>query len=79
MKTILVALSCVAAIGCSSTKEIQVEMVRAELIKIDTVFRQPNEKKQLTWRDQDNIEYISFTAMDQTYPIGIHMVVMRTK
>lgn len=79
MKTILAALSFVAVTGCASTKEIQVEMVQAELIKIDTVFRQPYGKKQLTWRDKDNIEYKSFVSMDQTYPLGISMIVMRTR
>jgi hypothetical protein len=79
MKTLLVAMSCAAAIGCGSTKEIQVEMVRAELVRIDTVFRRPDTKQQLTWKDQDNIRYISFAAMDQTFPLGISMVVMRTR
>ena len=79
MKIILAVMGCVAIIGCNTGKEIQVEMVQAELIKIDTVFRQPNEKKQLTWRDQNNIEYISFVSMDHTYPLGMSMLVMRTR
>jgi hypothetical protein len=79
MKTILAAIGLVAVIGCNTGKEIQVEMVQAELIRIDTVFRQPNERKQLTWRDQDNIEYISFVSMNHTYPLGISMIVMRAR
>jgi hypothetical protein len=79
MKTILVAMVCLAAVACSSVREIQVEMVRAELVKIDTVFRRPNEKQQLTWRDHDNIKYVSFASMDQNFPLGISMVVMRTR
>ena len=79
MKTILVAIAFMAVTGCSIEKEIQVEMVQAELIKIDTVFRQPNERKQLTWRDQDNIQYISFVPMNQTYLLGASMLVMRTR
>ena len=79
MKTILAAMCFFAVIGCNNGKEIQVEMVQAELIRIDTLFRQSNERKQLTWRDQDNIEYISFVSMNNTYPLGISMIVMRTR
>jgi hypothetical protein len=80
MKTLLLAMSLLAMGGCSTPiKEIQVEMVTAELVKIDTIFRQANERKLLTWRDQDNIKYISFAAMDQTYPLGISMIVMRAR
>lgn len=79
MKTILVVIAFMAITGCATEKEIQVEMVQAELIKIDTVFRNPNERKQLTWRDQDNIQYISFIPMNQTYLLGVSMVVMRTR
>lgn len=79
MKTILAAVSFIAIIGCSTQKEIQVEMVQAELIKIDTVFRQPKEQKLLTWRGQDNVEYISFVSMNQTYSLGTSMMVLRTR
>ncbi len=81
MKTFLVAMVVVAAIavGCSSVKPLQMEIVRAELIKIDTVFRQQNEKKLLTWRDQDNIEYVTFMPMNQSFPLGVSMLVMRSR
>ena len=81
MKTFLVTIIVVAAtaVGCSSVKPLQMEIVRAELIKIDTVFRQQNEKKLLTWRDQDNIEYITFATMNQSFPLGVSMLVMRSR
>lgn len=79
MKTILMAVVIMAAVGCTSSKPIQMEMVRAQLVKIDTVFRQQNEKKLLTWRDQDNIEYVTFAAMSQTYPLGVSVLVMRAR
>ncbi|HKZ65053.1 MAG TPA: hypothetical protein VJ111_01790 [Chitinophagaceae bacterium] len=79
MKTILAAMCFLAVIGCNTGKEIQVEMVQAELIRIDTLFRQSNNRKLLTWRDQNNIEYISFVSMNHTYPLGISMIVMRAR
>lgn len=79
MKTFLFTLSLAAAIGCTSSKEIQVELVKAELIKIDTVYRQPNERKMLTWRDDHNIEYVSFVSMHQSYALGTSMLVLRQR
>jgi hypothetical protein len=79
MKTILVAIGIVAVTGCTSPKQIQVELVNAELIKIDTIFRQTNDLKQLTWKDKDQIQYVSFAAMNEVYPIGTRMLVMRTR
>lgn len=80
MKTLLVAMASVAAAACTSVKEIQVEMIQAQLIKIDTVHRQPNQyQQQLTWKGKDNIEYICFVAMDQVYPLGVSLLVMKTK
>jgi len=80
MKTILVAIAFVVAVGCSSVPPLQVEMVKAELVKIDTIFRQEYEKKQLTWRDlNNNIEYVSFVSMHETYPLGTTIFVMRTR
>ena len=79
MKTIVVAMGIVAVTGCSSTKQIQVELVNAELIKIDTVFRQPKDLKQLTWRDQDHIQYVSFASMNEAYTLGTRLLVMRAR
>jgi uncharacterized protein YxeA len=83
MKTTLMAIAfagAVAAIGCTSTKDIQVEMVNAELVKIDTVYRQSSqEQQQLTWRDRNNVEYTSYVSMTQRYPIGMTMVVLRQR
>ena len=83
MKTILVGVAGVVAaalIGCSSEKELQVEMVSAELIKIDTIFRQsPLPQQLLTWRDQDHIQYVSFVPITQSYNLGTVMTVLRQR
>jgi hypothetical protein len=83
MKTILAILGAIALvialIGCRTQKEIQVEMVQAELVKIDTIVRQFHEQKLFTWRDKDNILYVSFMPMNYNYPIGSSMVVFRAR
>jgi hypothetical protein len=79
MKTFLFIASLATVIGCTSGKEIQVQLVKAELVKIDTVYRLPREKKMLTWRDENNIEYISFVAMHQSYTLGTSMMLLRQR
>ena len=69
-----------ATTGCVTTKEINVEMVSARLVRIDTVYRNTDhEKQQLTWRDADNIEYTSLVSMNRAYPVGIVMTVLRQR
>ena len=78
MKTILAVLL-IAITGCYTSKEIEVEMVQAELVKIDTVTRHPDTQKMLTWRDQDDIDYISYASMHENYSLGLRMLVMRRR
>lgn len=82
MKTTLVAIALLAVIGCTNSfREIQqVDMVNAKLIKIDTIWRHPDRVKQLTWKDSDDIQYISYVSIyNEMYDIGSIMYVMRKR
>jgi hypothetical protein len=80
MKTILGLAALVALSGCYVHKELQVEMVKAELIKIDTVYRQSNSQKQvLTWRDQYNMEYVTYVPLDEAYVVGTKLTMLRNR
>jgi len=82
MKTMLAgcALAVVFLCGCYSQKELQVEMIRAELIRIDTVHRATSiEQQQLTWRDEWNMEYVSFVPMQEKYLVGTRMTMLRNR
>ena len=81
MKTILLPLALIAAAGCASLKETQqVDMVQAKVIKIDNVYRYPEHLKQLTWKDNDDIRYISYVSIyNEMYAIGSSMYVMRKR
>jgi hypothetical protein len=82
MKTTLVALALLAAIGCTNSfREIQqVDMVRVQVVKIDTIFRHPEKVKQLTWKDTDDIQYITFVSIyNELHPVGSSMYVMRRR
>lgn len=79
MKTILVAVIFVGAIGCSVGKDIQVEFVTAKLINIDTVYRFSKYEKALTWEDDNKIRYTSYLSMEKHVPVGMKMIVMRPR
>ena len=67
-------------IGCTQEKEVEVSMSDVQLIKIDTIQRYPNaSEKILTWRSDDNINYISFAPIETYYPLGARMKVMVRK
>ena len=81
MKTILLPFALIAAVGCANLRETQqVDMVTARVVRIDTVFRYPDHMKQLTWKDNDDIQYISYVSMhNEMYAIGSSMYVMRKR
>lgn len=82
MKTTLIVLALWATIGCTSAyREVQeVDMVKAQLVRIDTIFRHPEKVKQLTWKDSDNIQYISYVSLrNELYSVGASLYVMRKR
>jgi len=81
MKTILTAMILLATAGCANLRQAQqVSMIKAEVIRVDTLYRYPGNIKQLTWRDTDNMEYISFVSIyNQEYSLGSNMYVMRRR
>jgi hypothetical protein len=82
MKTMIVLLlAMVALASCYTPREIQVDIVSAQLVRIDTVFRYMNDKSQqvLTWRDNENIEYVSYVPLQASYTVGTRMAVLRKR
>ena len=82
MKTTLVAVALLALIGCTNSfREIQqADMVKAQVVKIDTIWRYPERVKQLTWKDTDEIKYITYVSIyNELYAIGSSMYVMRKR
>ena len=77
MKTILVLAIVVAFYSCYEPRELQAEMVSAELVKIDTVFRYANDPRQLlTWRDDNHIDYITYAPLTNSFLVGSGMIVL---
>jgi len=73
MKTFLVIAALVALYSCALRKEIAAEMVSAELIRIDTVYRNQSAEQILTWRDPYKVEYVTYASMSRTYILGSRM------
>jgi hypothetical protein len=82
MKTLLAGvILCTAVCSCNTYKELQADMIKAELIKIDTINRYSNDarKQQLTWRDEYNLEYVSIVPLQETYVLGTKLLMLRPK
>lgn len=79
MKTILAVATITALFSCSSPRELQAEMVSAELVKIDTAFRYSDPQQMLTWRDANQVDYITYAPMNNTFLLGSKMIVLVKK
>ena len=80
MKTFL-GLMAIAAIcsSCYTHRDVQVDLVSAELIRIDTIVRHTQQEQQLTWRDDSKMEYISYADLNRIFRIGTRITVFRTR
>ena len=76
MKTILAVATIAALYSCSSPREIQAEMVGAELVKIDTAFRYGIPEQMLTWRDDNHVDYVTYAPMNNIFFIGSRTLVL---
>lgn len=69
--------------GCYTQRDLEAEMVRAELIRIDTVQRYLHNiatpQKQLTWRDSDNLQFITYVPMHMYFAVGTSMTMLKTR
>lgn len=77
MKAVWLVIAALSLQSCISSKEsVQVNMLNAELVRIDTLFRYKTPVKVLTWRSSDQTEYYSYAKLSEHYNIGIKMPVL---
>ncbi len=71
MKTILVMATAIPILdlySCPGPRELQAEMVSAQLIKIDTAFHYATRSEQmLPWRNENNVDYITYAPMSNYF------------
>ena len=75
MKAIFAVAAIVFFCGCYSYKEVQVELMNAELIRIDTVYRYERQEQVLTWKGSDNSHFVSYAALGQDFALGARVTV----
>lgn len=80
MKVLLLAIISTAIYSCVADREIQVDTVLVELVKVDTVQRHMNVPEQmLTWKTEDDVRYVSYASIKSHYLLGSKMQVMMRK
>jgi len=77
MKTILLLLTAALLNSCVGEKELQADLVDVKLVKIETVQRHPDVKKKLlTWKDINDVRYVTYAPLTNNYTIGSTMRVI---
>lgn len=79
MKTISAIAAIALLCGCVSFREQQVQMVNAELVKIDTIVRYEKHQQVLTWKTDRNVEYVSYAAVGPVFTLGSRVTVFVTR
>lgn len=76
MKTIAVAFAAFLFVACSAQRDVQVEMVQAQLIRVDTLYRNSGYVQLLTWRSDQRMQFVHYADMKARYPVGARMLVL---
>ena len=65
MKIPFVLIACAGMLSsCYFGRDMQVEKVNVELVKVDTVYRTGGIMKVLTWKTDDRLEYFSMEPLE---------------
>lgn len=74
----LVVVSTAAlALSCAEQKEVQMSLTDVQLVKVDTIQRYSEAaQKLLTWRDDNQVDYVIFVPLEMYYPLGARMKVL---
>jgi hypothetical protein len=79
MRTVLSIAALAMLSACFSSREVQVEMKSAELIRIDTIYRFDRQEQLLTWKSPDNMYFTSYVAMGPRFIVGSRVTVFVQK
>ena len=80
MKPLLLCTVAAFAFACNTEREVQADLMTANLVKIDVVNRFPNQQqKMLTWRAANSVLYVTFEPMSTDVALGEMRQVMVTK
>jgi hypothetical protein len=79
MRTLLACLAILAIGGCIRKETVQVDLVDAQLVRIDTIERYTDDyhRLMLTWKDDKDIEYVSYSRFGKELTIGMRLPMLR--
>lgn len=75
MKTLVVACAALCFTACVSERSLQVSVVQAELVKVDTLYRNSKYVQLFTWRSPERMQFVSYAGIKEYYPVGAKMAV----
>ncbi|MDB5253160.1 MAG: hypothetical protein JWP27_2329 [Flaviaesturariibacter sp.] len=75
LSTLLILLTFVLT-RCAPGRELQAQVVSAELVRIDTVERYNGPQLYLTWKCSNNVTYVTQTTAKANYHVGSQMTMM---
>lgn len=67
---------CALLVSCSTRREIQVELMNVQLVRVDTIYRSDQSQKVLTWQTDNHVKYYSFEDLNLSIPVGTFMKVL---
>ncbi len=77
MKPVLLLATMMLLFSCTTEREFMADLTDVRLIKIDVVTRYPNKQlKRLTWRTDNNVDYITYESMSSEVAVGDVMKVL---
>jgi hypothetical protein len=76
MKAIFTLALAASLCGCYTNREVEVQTINVQLIRIDTIYRHPGLEQVLTWQTDDNVKYVSYENMQKTFTLGSRFTVM---
>ena len=70
MKFFLLIAITATLCNCNAQKETRVKVVDVQLIRKDIVRQANNDELMLTWKSNENVEYVSFEPLTRNYEVG---------
>lgn len=76
MKSLLLLCLSATFCGCFPEKEVEVQTINVQLVKIDTIYRNPGNEQLLTWESEDNMKFVSYAPLGKPFTVGSRFTVM---
>jgi hypothetical protein len=76
MKSLLLLCLSATFCGCFPEKEVELQTINVQLVKIDTIYRHPGNEQLLTWESDNNMKFVSYEPLNRSFTLGSRFTVM---